>query len=95
MGDMVRIIDIGGALTYNISMVVRADNGNGIQGETSNTGTAMLTGISPSELANYNAGELVVQTPRASFGLVYAGTTSAAGGPGAPTSLKGWYLMDV
>jgi len=39
-------IDIGGALTYNISMVVRASDGNGIQGETSNTGTAMLTGIS-------------------------------------------------
>ena len=95
MGDMVRIIDIGGALTYNISMVVRASDGNGIQGETSNTGTAMLTGISPSFLANYNAGELVVQTPRASFGLVYAGTTASDGGPGAPPTLKGWYLMDV
>ena len=80
-------------------MVIRANNGNGIQGDTSNTGTAMITGISPSELNGYeevtNAGELVVQTPRAALGLVYAGQAAADGGPGAPSSLKGWYLMDV
>ena len=95
MGDTVRIIDIGGALTYNISMVVRAGNGDVVQGEGSNTGTAMISGISPSELSLHNGGELVVQTPFASFGLVYAGTVTPDGGQGVPSSKKGWYLMDV
>ena len=84
MGDTVRIIDIGGALTYNISMVVRAGNGDVVQGEGSNTGTAMISGISPSELSLHNGGELVVQTPFASFGLVYAGTVTPDGGQGVP-----------
>ena len=95
MGDMVRIIDIGGALTHNVSMVVRAADTVGVQGELTNTGTAMLGGIPASSLAGYDGGELVVQTPRASFGLVYAGATAADGGPGTPSSLVGWYLMDV
>jgi hypothetical protein len=95
IGDTVRIIDIGGALTFNISMVVRAADGDGVQGESTNTSTAMLTGIAPSNLAGYNGGELVVQTPRASFGLVYAGPVAADGSPGTPTSLVGWYLLDV
>ena len=95
MGDTIRIIDIGGALTYNISLVVRAADGDVVQGEGSNTGTAMLSGIAPSNLAGYNGGELVVQTPFASFGLVYAGSVTPDGAQGVPTSKTGWYLMDV
>ena len=71
------------------------DSTVGVQGELTNTGTAMLGGIPASSLAGYDGGELVVQTPRASFGLVYAGATAADGGPGTPSSLVGWYLMDV
>jgi hypothetical protein len=97
MGDMIRIIDIGGALTHNVSMVVRAGDNIKVQGDISNTGTAMLTGIAPSNLAGHNGGELVIQTPRASFGLVYAGSVTPDGGTvdAAPSSVVGWYLMDI
>ena len=97
MGDMIRIIDIGGALTHNVSMVVRAADNIKVQGDISNTGTAMLTGIAPSNLAGHNGGELVIQTPRASFGLVYAGPVTPDGGTvdAAPSSVVGWYLMDI
>ena len=43
----------------------------------------------------HDGGELVVQTPNAAFGLVYAGTADADGGPGANPNKAGWYLMDV
>ena len=97
MGDMIRIIDIGGALTHNVSMVVRAADNIRVQGDNTNTGTAMLSGIAPSNLAGHNGGELVVQTPRASFGFVYAGPVTPDGGTvdAAPSSVVGWYLMDV
>ncbi len=70
MGDMIRIIDIGGALTYNLSLVIRAPDDIGVQGSTSNTGAAMISGIGNTNLLNYNGGELIVQTPRA--GLAFS-----------------------
>ena len=95
MGDMIRIIDISGSLSYNQSMVVRAPQNVRVQGETSNTGSSVLTGIAPSAYAGWTGGELVVQTPNAAFSLVYAGNSTPDGAPGAPSSLVGWYLTDV
>ena len=94
MGDMIRIIDISGSLTYNQTMVVRAPDNAKVQKEVSNTGDALLSGIQPSETAGWNGGELIVQTPNAAFGLVYAGQSGIAGAAGAG-ALAGWYLMDV
>ena len=96
MGDMIRIIDIGGILSYDKSLVVRAPNLVRIQGSISNTGTS-VTGNTLGEnfSITHNGGELVVQTPNAAFGLVYAGTSDADGGPGANPNKAGWYLMDV
>ena len=96
MGDMIRIIDIGGILSYDKSLVVRAPNLVRIQGSISNTGTT-VTGNTLGEnfSLTHDGGELVVQTPNAAFGLVYAGTSDADGGPGANPNKAGWYLMDV
>ena len=96
MGDMIRIIDIGGVLSYDKSLVVRAPNLVRIQGSVSNTGTS-VTGNTLGEnfSLTHDGGELVVQTPNAAFGLVYAGTSDADGGPGANPNKAGWYLMDV
>ena len=96
MGDMIRIIDIGGILSYDKSLVVRAPNLVRIQGSVSNTGTS-VTGNTLGEnfSLTHDGGELVVQTPNAAFGLVYAGTSDADGGPGANPNKAGWYLMDV
>ena len=95
MGDMIRIIDISGALTYNLSLVMRAPDDIKVQGDISNTGTSMITGVGNSNLAGYNGGELIVQTPRAGFALVYAGSATPSGGIGAPSSQVGWYLLEV
>ena len=95
MGDMIRIIDISGALTYDLSMVVRAPDDIKVQSEITNTGSAMISGIGNSNLAGYNGGELIVQTPNAGFALVYAGNATPSGGIGAPSSQVGWYLLDV
>ena len=95
MGDTIRIIDISGALTYNLSLVVRAFQNVTVQGELSNTGSTLLSGIAPDDYAGWSGGELVVQTPNAGFCLVYAGPSDPDGDPGVPNSLTGWYLMDV
>jgi len=91
MGDMIRIIDIGGTLTYNQTLIVRAFALTPIQGTTSNTGTALVN----LNAGSHTGGELVVQTPNASFGLVYAGISTSDGNPGAPASKAGWYLIEV
>lgn len=95
MGDMIRIIDISGALTFDLSLVVRAPDDIKVQGDVSNTGSAMISGIGNSNLAGWNGGELIVQTPNAGFALVYAGNSTPSGGTGAPSSQVGWYLLDV
>ena len=94
LGDMIRIIDIGGILTYNLSLVVRAPSNVTVQNSSDNTGTAMLSGNS-SNLTGYNGGELIVQTPYAGFALVYAGTNDADGNTAVSTSKAGWYLIEV
>jgi hypothetical protein len=96
MGDMIRIIDIGGVLKYDLSLVVRAPNLVGVQGSTSNTGVSLLGGVPTNQyLTTHSGGELIVQTPNAGFALVYAGTSTPDGLPGAPASKSGWYIVEV
>ena len=94
IGDMIRIIDIGGILTYNVSLVIRAATNVRVQNSTENTGTALLSGNS-ANLSGYNGGELIVQTPYAGFALVYAGTADPDGNTAVPTGKDGWYLIEV
>jgi len=86
-GDMIRIVDIGGALKYNTQLIVRAPLGVSIQGD--NTGTSIGTGG-----PNYGGGELIVNTPNAGFSLVYLGALDANNN-GIPTINRGWYLTDI
>ena len=94
IGDMIRIIDIGGLLTYNMSLVIRAATNIKVQNASDNTGQAMLSG-NTADLSSYDGGELVVQTPFAGFALLYVGNSTPDGGTAAPTSKTGWYLIEV
>ena len=96
MGDTVEIIDIGGNLSNTVTLIVRAPDNTGVQGDNTNTGTELLTGVSTS-FAGYttNAGELVVQTPRAAFTLVYAAASDLNNNTATPASKVGWYLKEV
>ena len=94
IGDMIRIIDIGGLLTYNLSLVVRAPSNVKVQNASDNTGQAMLSG-NTADLSAYQGGELVVQTPFAGFALLYVGINAPDGGSAAPSSKIGWYLIEV
>ena len=93
IGDMIRIIDIGGSLNYNLSLVIRAPDGVKIQNAADNTGSTLITVGAIG--AGYGGGELVVQTPGAAFGLVYAGTATPEGNSAVPSSIAGWYLIEV
>ena len=95
IGDMIRIIDIGGTLTYNRSLVIRAETGVAVQNSTENTGLAMLSGVGQDAINGYNGGELIVQTPYAGFALVYAGTADPNGDTAVPAGKDGWYLIEV
>ena len=95
IGDMIRIIDIGGTLTYNRSLVIRAETGVAVQNSTENTGLAMLSGVGQGAISGYNGGELIVQTPYAGFALVYAGTSDPNGDTAVPAGKDGWYLIEV
>jgi hypothetical protein len=90
VGDMIRIVDVGGNLTYNISLRMRAPNGINVQGDNTNGNSPDLSST------NYDGGELVVQTPHAAFGLIYLGSTNFDGtSTGAPSSTLGWWLMEI
>ena len=105
MGDMIRIVDIGGLLDNNTTLIIRAYQNESVQGSITNTSLSLLSGVpgtfTDSEgtattwTSSWTGGELVVQTPNAAFGLIYAGTTTSDGAGGAPGSKAGWYLMDV
>ena len=96
-GDMIRIIDIGGNLTYNVTLRFRALNGVGIQGDTTNTGQYNdVPATNTTNGTHRSGGELVVQTPNAGLGLVYIGSTDYLGQPTqAPNDALGWWLMEV
>ena len=88
---MIRIVDVGGNLTYNVSLKFRAPNGTAIQADDTNAGG------NPNPGTEYeNGGELVVQTPNAGLGLVYIGSVNYDGTTtGAPSSQQGWWLMEI
>jgi len=90
VGDVIRIVDVGGNLTYNISLRMRAPDGVAIQGDNTNGNSPDLSST------DYDGGELVVQTPHAAFGLIYLGGTNYDGtSTGAPSSALGWWLMEI
>ena len=91
-GDMIRFVDLGGALTYNCKFIVRAPSGVPIQGDGTNT-AASISGV---VLTGYDGGELIVTTPNAGFGLIYAGSLLSDGSAsGIPSSLQGWWLVEI
>ena len=89
-GDIVRMIDVGGNLKYDTTLVVRTPETSGtpIQGDSSGT-------LFGDRLTPYPSGELVVQTPNAGFALVYLGSVDSNDQIGIPTSVQGWWLMEV
>ena len=89
-GDMIRIVDVGGNLTYDISLRLRAPNGISVQGDNTNANIPNLQSI------NYNGGELVVQTPHAGLGLIYLGSQNYdQTSTGAPATTQGWWLVEI
>ena len=100
-GDMIRFIELSGNLTYNTSLVIRANKIDNvavpIQGDNSGSligAGAVGTQISP----RWDSGEMIIQTRNASFGLVYVGNVDIEGSTSAktiPASLRGWWLMEL
>ena len=86
-GDIVRMIDVGGNLKFDTTLVVRTPETSGtpIQGDA--LGTLFGDRLTP-----YPSGELVVQTPNAAFALVYLGSTDSNDQIGIPTSVQGWWF---
>jgi len=89
-GDVVKLIDVGGNLSYNTSLVVRTAESSGVKIQGDNTGTLLGGRLTP-----YPSGELVVQTPNAAFSLVYLGSSDSNGQVGIPSAVQGWWLMEV
>jgi hypothetical protein len=86
-GDTIRIVDVGGALSFSVNLVVRAPSNVQIQGKLGGT---TLGGLG----SEYSSGELVVNTPNAAFGLIYIGDTDGDGN-GVPGEQQGWFLMEI
>jgi len=89
-GDIIRFTEVGGQLTYNNSLVIRAPIVGGepvaIQGDTEGT---KLGGLS----TPYGSGELVVQNRNASFGLIFVGQSD--GDNFIPAAYQGWWLTEL
>ena len=89
-GDVVRLIDVGGNLKYDTTLVIRTPEASGTPIQGDNTGTLFGDRITP-----YPSGELVVQTANAAFALIYLGSSDSNNQIGIPTSVQGWWLMEV
>ena len=88
-GDTVSVIEVGGNLTYDTSLIMRAQGiGTRVQGDATGT-TIGIGGTTP-----YSAGELIVQTPNAGFTLVYLGGTDS-NGEIVSSAVQGWWLKEV
>ena len=88
-GDRIEIIEVGGNLTYDTSLVIRA-SGTQVRVQGDATGTTIgIGGTTP-----YASGELIVQTPNAAFTLVYLGSTDSQGTI-VSSSVTGWWLKEV
>ena len=98
-GDMIRFVEVAGTSTYNTTIVIRAlkvgSLATAIQGDTSGSKIQAGTGQLSSA---WDSGEMIVQTRNASFGLIFVGSTDAAGDPNAssiPSNLRGWWLAEL
>jgi hypothetical protein len=89
-GDIVRMIDVGGNLKYDTTLVLRTPETSGTPIQGDSTGTLFGDRLTP-----YPSGELVVQTPNAGFALIYLGSVDSNDQIGIPTSVQGWWLMEV
>ena len=89
-GDIVRMIDVGGNLKYDTTLVLRTPETSGTPIQGDSTGT-----LFGDRLTAYPSGELVVQTPNAAFALIYLGAVDSNDQIGIPTSVQGWWLMEV
>ena len=89
-GDVVRMIDVGGNLKYDTTLVIRTPETSGTPIQGDSTGTLFGDRLTP-----YPSGELVVQTPNAGFALIYLGSVDSNDQIGIPTSVQGWWLMEV
>jgi len=87
-GDMIRILDLGGQITYNTQLIIRATNGKSIQGDTTGSTFGMPTG------SYTGGGELIINTPNVGLGLVYIGDIDGIG-VAIPSSAQGWRLMEI
>ena len=86
-GDIIRFIEVGGALSYDTSLIVRAPVGTAIGGDTTGTQAGGLS-------TPWQGGELIVQTRNAGFGLVYAGSNDS-GNNAIPANYRGWWLVEI
>ena len=99
-GDMIRFIEVSGNLTYNTSLILRANKigaiATAIQGDT--VGTRIQPGSAAPAGSAWDSGELIIQTRNASFGLVFIGQYDLEGSANArqiPNALRGWWLMEL
>jgi len=87
-GDMIRMIDLGGNLSYSTSLIVRAPVGVQMQGDA--TGT-LAGGLASA----YGGGEMIVQTRNAGFGFVFAGAKDGTETGTIPSNYRGWWLVEL
>lgn len=88
-GDMIRFVDLGGNLKYDVKLIIRASTGISIQADASNT-------LAPTaiNLLQHNGGELIINTPNAALGLIYAGL-DWENQVVVPNEKTGWWLMEI
>ena len=86
-GDMIRFIEVSGALSYATSLIIRAPQSVAIQGDSAGTNAGGLASA-------YAGGELIIQTRNAGFGLVYMGPNDG-GGAVIPPAYRGWWLTEI
>jgi hypothetical protein len=86
-GDMIRFVDIGGNLSYQCTLLLRAPTGIKIQGDATGSTSGGLGSA-------WTGGELIIQTPNAASGLIYFGATDG-GGVAIDTDAQGWWLVEI
>ena len=86
-GDMIKFVEVSGALSYQTSLIIRAPLSTAIMGDSTGTNAGGLA-------TAYAGGELIIQTRNAGFGLVYMGTNDG-GGSVIPPTYRGWWLTEI
>ena len=86
-GDMIRFVEVGGKLSYDNSLIIRAPLNIRIQGDNQGTNAGGLSSA-------YQGGELIVQTRNAGFGLVFAGSEDS-GANTIPSTFQGWWIVEI